>query len=101
MNELSVIFVIGLFSGSVLGLIFFGGLWFSVRRFLTHNHAALWMAISLILRSLVVTLGFYWLMNFDRMALIPSLLGFLLARKALVSRSRRHLKRSNAMSDGR
>jgi F1F0 ATPase subunit 2 len=45
--------------GIMLGLIYFDGLWFTVRRLPAAQYQALWMLGSFILRNMLVAAGFY------------------------------------------
>lgn len=71
--------------GLILGTIYFGGLWFSIRFLLYLERGALWMSISFLTRNLIVVAGFYWVMNGQWQILIASLTGFLLIRVAFVN----------------
>lgn len=74
----SVIFSLSL--GIVIGLLFFGGLWWTVRKGLTSNRPALWFMSSLLLRSSAVLGGFYFAADGDWKRLAACLLGFVIAR---------------------
>lgn len=71
--------------GMVLGAMFFGGLWWTVRRGLSSGRAAAWFVGSLLVRTIVVVAGFYVVSagHWDR--LLACLLGFVVAR-VLVTR---------------
>lgn len=74
-----------LLAGVALGLVFFGGLWWTVRRGLASPRPAVWFIGSLIVR-VVLTLGGIYLVAGDQWPrLLAVMLGFLLAR-ALVLR---------------
>ncbi|HEY5281251.1 MAG TPA: ATP synthase subunit I, partial [Polyangia bacterium] len=45
--------------GAVLGVVFFGGLWWTVRKSLYSKRPALWIFGSLLLRIGIVAVGFY------------------------------------------
>ena len=66
--------------GAVLGVVFFGGLWWTVRKSLYAKHPALWIFGSLILRISIVAAGFYLLSGRHWGRLLLSLLGFIAAR---------------------
>jgi len=57
MNEV-LSYALSLIVGFVLGYIFFGGLWWTVRRLPKMKHPMLWTFISLILRMTVAVTGF-------------------------------------------
>ena len=72
-------------AGLVLGAIFFGGLWWTVRKGLVSRHPALWFFGSLLLRMGLVMMGFYFVGQGDWRRLVACLVGFIGAR-ALVTR---------------
>jgi F1F0 ATPase subunit 2 len=79
MNEaLSV--AAGLLAGILLGAFFFGGLWWTVRQGVSSKHPALWFFGSLLLRTGIVVLGFYFVLGDDWRRLLAGLLGFIAAR---------------------
>ena len=47
-------------AGGVLGAIFFGGLWWTVRKGVSSQQPALWFLGSLLLRTSVALAGFYF-----------------------------------------
>ena len=79
MNELLQI-VMGLLAGMLLGAIFFGGLWWTVRKGLSARQPALWFGASMLLRSAIVLGGFYFVAGTDWKRLLLCLLGFIVAR---------------------
>jgi F1F0 ATPase subunit 2 len=73
------------FAGALLGVFFFGGLWWTVRRGVISPHPALFFLGSLLLRTLAVVAGFYFVSSGDWRKLVAGLAGFVVAR-ALVGR---------------
>jgi F1F0 ATPase subunit 2 len=71
---------LALAAGLLLGAVFFGGLWWTVRRALTGNRPALWLVGSLLLRSGVTLAGFYLVGNGHWQRLVMCLCGFIAAR---------------------
>jgi len=67
-------------TGVLLGVIFFGGLWWTIRKGLPSEHAALWFFGSLLLRTSVVLAGFYLVASDSWRTLLACLLGFVAAR---------------------
>ncbi len=67
-------------TGVLLGVIFFGGLWWTIRKGLPSEHAALWFLGSLLLRTSVVLAGFYLVASDGWRTLLACLLGFIAAR---------------------
>lgn len=68
------------FAGLCLGGMFFGGLWWTVRRAMTSPHPARWFLISLLVRSSIVVFGFYALAGQDWQRWLACVLGLILAR---------------------
>jgi F1F0 ATPase subunit 2 len=66
--------------GAVLGIAFYGGLYWTIRRGLESKTPALWFSASQLLRSVLVLGGFYAISGGDWHRLIACLPGFLLAR---------------------
>lgn len=69
-----------LFVGGVLGVIFFGGLWLTVRKGLGSKKAGLIFIGSFIVRMGIVLGGFYLIGAGDWRKMLVSLGGFLIAR---------------------
>jgi F1F0 ATPase subunit 2 len=67
-------------TGLVLGAIFFGGLWWTVRKGVSSPQPALWFLGSTLLRMCLVLVGFYLIgrEHWDRM--LVCLIGFVIAR---------------------
>jgi len=75
-------------AGLGLGLIYFGGLWLTIRQ-LPHTRSPLAMLlVSLILRSVILMLGFYLVMGTHWERAIACLVGVMLVRMSLMSRLR-------------
>lgn len=72
-------------AGATLGALFFGGLWWTVRKSLFSAKPALWVFGSLLLRMGVTMTGFYLVAGGDWQRLFSCLVGFLMARQ-LVTR---------------
>jgi len=66
--------------GLVLGAIFFGGLWWTVRKGVSSSQPALWFLGSLLLRMSIALTGFYFVGRGHWERLLACLLGFVLAR---------------------
>lgn len=67
-------------AGLALGAMFFGGLWWTVRKGVTSRRPALLFVGSFVLRSGLALAGFYWVGHNQWQALLPCLLGFGVAR---------------------
>ena len=81
MNELLLLAPV-LAAGGLLGVIFFGGLWWTVRRGLLSRRPALWFFGSLLLRTGVTLAGFYIVGRDHWERWLICLLGFVLGRIA-------------------
>jgi F1F0 ATPase subunit 2 len=68
------------FAGVLLGAIFFGGLWWTVRKVVVAPSPVLWMFCSFQLRMAIALLGFYFVASGGPAKLIACLAGFLIAR---------------------
>jgi F1F0 ATPase subunit 2 len=71
---------IALAVGAVLGAIFFGGLWWTVRNALTAANPALRLLASQLLRTGIVLTGFYYASGNGWLSLLLCLCGFIIAR---------------------
>ena len=79
MNELLML-ALALSVGLVLGTIFFGGLWWTVRRGISSKWLALWFLGSKLVRLVIVLGGFYFVGRGDWKRMLACLLGFVIAR---------------------
>jgi F1F0 ATPase subunit 2 len=79
MNE-TIILAAALAAGVLLGAIFFGALWWTVRKGVTAKIPALWFLGSSLLRMSIVLAGFYFVARGDWKKLLLCLVGFLIAR---------------------
>jgi F1F0 ATPase subunit 2 len=69
-----------LVAGFLLGLIFFGGLLWTVLRGRSSKYPALWFLLSLILRTGIVVTGFYFIAGVFWERWLSCLVGFVFAR---------------------
>jgi len=67
-------------AGGVLGTIYFGGLWWTVRQGLSSSQPALLFLGSLLVRMGVALTGFYFVADGHWLRLLVCLLGFVTAR---------------------
>ncbi len=70
-------------AGGALGLFFFGGLWWTLRRVLASRRPALWIFGSLLLRAGVTVGGFILVSAGQWQRVLACLLGFWIARQAV------------------
>ena len=73
-------------AGALLGAFFFGGLWWTVQKGLTSERPAFWFFGSLLLRTGVILVGFYFVSQGHWSRLGVCLLGFVVARVIVVKR---------------
>jgi len=79
MNE-TLILVLAWMAGGGLGAIFYGGLWWTVRKGVSSKQPALWFFGSLLLRMGIALAGFYFVSGGHWYRLLACLLGFVIAR---------------------
>jgi F1F0 ATPase subunit 2 len=79
MNEALTLVRAGL-TGGVLGALFFGGLWWTIRKGLSSRQPALWFLGSLLLRTTIALAGFYFTSGGHGKRLLICFLGFVVAR---------------------
>jgi F1F0 ATPase subunit 2 len=79
MNE-NLILVPAWVAGVVLGAIFFGGLWWTVRKGVSSRQPALLFFGSLLLRISIALVGFYFVSDGHWDRLLACLFGFVMAR---------------------
>ncbi len=75
--------LVALAAGVLLGSIFFGGLWWTVRKGFSSNQPALWFFGSLLLRTGTTLAGLYFVAGGHWDRLLVCLFGFVLARVAV------------------
>jgi len=67
-------------AGILLGTIFFGGLWWTIRKGVSAKQPALWFLGSILLRMGIALAGFHFVSGHNWERLLMCLLGFLMAR---------------------
>jgi F1F0 ATPase subunit 2 len=88
--------VLALVAGLVLGAIFFGGLWWTVRKGISSKSPALWFLGSMVLRMGIVLAGFYFIGRGDWQRLVVCLLGFIIARIIVMRLTRTPIEHGNS-----
>ena len=83
---------IALVIGAVLGVIFFGGLWWTVRSSLTATNPGLRFLASSLLRTGTVLAGFYYVSRNGWPSLLLCLCGFIVARVIVTRITRPHFE---------
>ncbi|MDD5272870.1 MAG: ATP synthase subunit I [Methylovulum sp.] len=76
--------MLALLVGGLLGMVFFGGLWWTVQKSLSSPHPALWLLGSLLIRTGITLAGFYAVSAGAWQRLLLCLLGFVLARQMVI-----------------
>lgn len=79
MNE-SVVLALAFMTGVLLGAVFFGGLWWTIRKGVSSKQPALWFLGSVLLRTAIALAGFYFIARGHWDRLLVCLLGFVAAR---------------------
>ncbi len=85
----SLMVVIGsLAAGFFLGTVFFGGLWWTVRRGLVAANPALWFGFSALARMALVLVALYYIARAGWPSVVACLCGMLIARVAVARLTR-------------
>jgi len=79
MNDVPYL-VFSVVAGMLLGGIFFGGLWWTVRKCLTSQHPAIWMLGSGLIRMSIVLSGFYFVSAGQWTRMMACMVGLITAR---------------------
>ncbi len=83
-----LLLALALSAGMLLGAIFFGGLWWTVRKGVSSEQPAFWFFGSLLLRMTIVLAGFYFVSGGQWERLLLCLAGFAIARWAVMRLTR-------------
>ena len=89
-----------LFTGMLLGAMFFGGLWWTVRKGLTSTQPVVWFSGSLLLRTSVTLAGFYMISDGHWERLLMCLVGFTMARPIVTRLTRSNEKPTHLAQEG-
>jgi F1F0 ATPase subunit 2 len=76
MIELLITFL----GGCLLGTMFYGGLWYTVRHGMTSKIPAVWFLSSFLLRTTIALIGLYYLGAGHWQRILVALAGFIVAR---------------------
>ncbi|MBU0664686.1 MAG: ATP synthase subunit I [Proteobacteria bacterium] len=87
MNETLILLLAGM-GGGILGAIYFGGLWWTVRQGLSSEQPALWFLGSMLLRMSITLVGFYFIAHAHWERFLLCLFGFVMARFVLMRLTR-------------
>jgi F1F0 ATPase subunit 2 len=73
-----------LLGGGLIGLVYFGGLWLTIR-YMTEKQGSNWLLLaSFVGRAVIAVAAFVWLVNGRLPELIAALIGFFLMRTILI-----------------
>ena len=80
--------LLALIEGVLFGVLFYAGLWWTVRRLASVKQVTLLFLGSLLLRTIVVMLGFYFMLGDSWQHLLAGLTGFVIARFIVIRLTR-------------
>jgi F1F0 ATPase subunit 2 len=83
MNEILNL-ILALIAGFLLGVVFFGGLWWTVQKGLSSKKPAFWFLSSLLIRTSIAISGFYFASDGHWERLLLCLFGFFVMRQIVV-----------------
>ncbi len=95
MNETGMLVLAG-GAGVLLGALFFGGLWWTVRKGVSSPRPALWFLGSMLVRTGIVVAGFHVVAGGHWQRLLSCLLGFVVARLLITRFIRPRAETSNS-----
>ena len=99
MNDFAYKFLV-LITGLALGTIFFGGLWLTVKKALLSKKPALWFLGSLVVRTGLTIVGFYYIARGNWINMLICLVGFVIARLLVLSYTKiKHDKKLKIQKD--
>lgn len=78
--------ILGFLGGVVLGILFFGGLYWSVNKLPEVKHPGLLMMASLLLRMAILLAGLYLVMRGDIKNLLAAVVGVMLVKFVMIAR---------------
>jgi len=83
MNE-TMYMILAFIAGLILGTLFFGGLWFTVKKAVTAKIPALWIFSSFFFRIGITLVGFYFVSSGDWKRFLICVAGFIVARTLVI-----------------
>ncbi len=84
MREWTVGGALGLVVGLVMGAMFLGGLWLTVRLGVTSRFAPLWFLLSLLVRLVIARAASIWVGRDEPVRLVAAPVGFIVARSVVL-----------------
>lgn len=76
--------ILSFIAGLLLGILFFGGLWLTLKKIANTRMPAVWVLSSFIFRAGITLVGFYYIALGDWRRLLICVLGFIIARYLIV-----------------
>lgn len=76
-------YLISLTSGALIGIFYFGGLYYSVNKALKISGGKLFLFLSFLIRAALALLGFYFFVSKGPLYAIIALTGFIVARQII------------------
>ncbi len=98
MNETWILILAGL-AGAALGALFFGGLWWTIRKGTSSQRPVLWFFGSFLLRTSLTLAGFYEVAGGQWQRLLACLVGFVMARLIVMRFTRTAQKPTDWVSE--
>jgi len=91
-------YILALAAGLVLGTLFFGGLWLTVRKVVTAKVPALWIIGGFIIRTGITLIGFYYVSLGSWQRFLICLLGFVIARMLVMKITKTHDQKMTSLN---
>ena len=98
MNEI-IFMILAFMAGLMLGTLFFGGLYLTVKKAVTSKIPALWVLGSFFFRVGITLIGFYYVSLGSWQKLLICVLGFIAARTIISRITKSHEKKSITMTE--
>jgi F1F0 ATPase subunit 2 len=87
MNEI-LYNLLAFLAGGLIGTVFFGGLWITVKEATRSKNPAAWFIGSFVLRMAAAMTGFYFVSHGNWQRSMTCLVGFIIARLMIIRRTR-------------
>lgn len=98
MNE-SMHWLLAFIEGIILGLVFYGGLLWTVHKGVVSKRPALWFLGSFLLRTSFTLIGFYFILTSHWSQLLVCLLGFIVVRYLMTRFMKPTITSTNLVSE--
>ena len=92
--------VIAIVMGVLLGIFFYGGLWWTIQKGVSSKQPALLFTGSLAVRTLIALAGFYFVSRGNWHRLLACLVGFVTARILVTWFTRIHIEKRIQITEG-